>query len=296
MAQSEKKTEVQTEELESKKDGKSHSVADYLQAPRRKRRSYIVTALGAKTSEYQGSIESYIRGQFQNASVMHLKTVEDLLRAFKRQLLLAVIDDEFADRDVLLNLIARFKTQNANQSIPFLFLTKTPDRLIEGYGRILQPFQEGDDYINYTKFGISHITSRIRAGLLTQYKRRSRRYKIDINLKYFLLADDQMHSGRIVDLSVHGGLIESRDDHVFRMGEQLTLHLPVQSRQVGDQSEFLHIPCRVRRVLISGNVAGVSFEHLSEAQCFAITVFITELSRAQIMKRVPAPKAQAGRR
>ena len=197
---------------------------------------------------------------------------------------------------MLLNLIAKFKTQNANQSIPFLFLTKSPDRLIEGYGRILQPFQEGDDYINYTKFGIPHITSRIRAGLLTQYKRRSRRYKIDIGLKYFLLADDQMHPGRVVDLSVHGGLIEALDQHVFRMGEQLTLHLPVQSRQAVDQNEFLHISCRVRRVLISGNVAGVSFEHLSEAQCLAITIFITELSRSQIMKRAPALKVQAGRR
>jgi hypothetical protein len=296
VAQSEVDTKTETE-AQDKKDSKAHSVADYLQAPRRKRRSYVITALGGRTHEYRAGIEAFIKGQFKNTSVAHMHDTEDLIRAFKRQVLLLIFDDEFVGLEESLQLALKFKQWSKESSPPILFLTRNPESLIEGYRRVLAGFQEGDDYIQYSKFGLAHITSRIRAGLMFQYRRRSRRYRVSVDLKYYLLSDNQFHNGKVIDLSVHGGLIEASDGHVFRPGEQLKLHLPLLSGPGGsDRGEFLHLSARVRRVVISGSQAGISFEYLTELQSLAITDLITDISRRQLIKRAAVSKAQTGRR
>lgn len=296
MAQSDVDTKIQTDTQE-KKDSKAHSVADYLQAPRRKRRSYVITALGDRTLEFQAGIDAYIKAQFKNTSIAHMRSVEDLARGFKRQILLLIFDDEFMPLEESLQLALKFKQLSKEASPPILFLTRNPEALIEGYRRVLSGYQEGDDYIHYTKFGLAHITSRIRAGLMFQYRRRSRRYRVNIDLKYYLLSDDQFHSGKIIDLSVHGGLIEASDGHVFRPGEQLKIHLPIHSGVSGhERGEFLHISARVRRVAISGVQAGISFEYLTDAQSLAITELVMDISRRQLTKRATISRAQTGRR
>lgn len=296
MAQSETDPKVALDSHDGKKDAKANSVADYLQAPRRKRGNYVITALGERTVEFQGGIDAFVKAQFKNASLLHVKSTEELVKAFRRRILLVVVDDEFMDLPACLRLVAKFKSRGNAGAAPCLFLTRNPESLIQTYGQYLQAFQEGDDYINYAKFGLPYITSRIKAGLLFQYRRRSRRYKIDVPLQYILLSDDQKHAGRMIDLSVHGGLLEATDGYIFRVGEQLKLHMPLASGSLEKRGEFLHVSAKVRRVMISGSKAGISFEYLSEPQSLAITAFITELSRRQLTKRVGVPRVQAGHR
>jgi hypothetical protein len=94
VAQSEVDTKIDTE-IQEKKDSKAQSVADYLQAPRRKRRSYVITALGGRTLEFQPGIDGFVKSQFKNSSIAHMRSVDDLMRSFKRQVLLLIFDDEF---------------------------------------------------------------------------------------------------------------------------------------------------------------------------------------------------------
>jgi hypothetical protein len=296
VAQSEVDTKIETEAQE-KKDSRAQSVADYLQAPRRKRRSYVITALGARTLEFRAGIDAFIKTQYKNTSVANSRDVEDLLRSFKRKVLLLILDDEFVGIEESLQLALKFKKISKEASPPILFLTRNPELLIEGYRRVLAGFHEGDDYIHYPKFGLAHITSRIRAGLLFQYRRRSRRYRVSLDLQYYLLTDDQYHTGKIIDLSVHGGLIEAADGHVFRPGEQLKLHLPIFAGNGGhDKGEFLHLSARVRRVVISGTQAGISFEHMTEHQSLALTELVTDISRRQLAKRAAVARVQAVRK
>jgi hypothetical protein len=120
---------------------------------------------------------------------------------------------------------------------------------------------------------------------------------VSLDLKYYLLTDDQIHAARLIDLSVHGGLLEASDGHVFRPGEQLKLHLPIGATVSGsERGEFLHVSARVRRVVISGIQAGISFEYLTDQQSLAITELVTDLARKQLMKKAGPARGQAGRR
>jgi c-di-GMP-binding flagellar brake protein YcgR len=117
-------------------------------------------------------------------------------------------------------------------------------------------------------------------------------------LQYYLLVDDQMHPGRLLDLSVHGGLLRAEDGRVFRAGDQLKLYLPIARYLAVDDGDFLRLSAVVRRVLIGGTHAGVSFEHMSDAQTHRLTTFVIEMVNQQVGRRMapkPKPKAKAGR-
>lgn len=291
------KAQVETPELhDDRPKEKSGNVADYLAAPRKKRKSYVLMALAKGTSQdLSGGIEHYLRTNFKGVAISAPKTPDELFKNFARQIVLLIFDDEFMDLQEGLNMISEMKRKKSTSQVPVLFLTRQPDRLIEAYNKTLSPFQEADDYINHGRSEMNHILTKIRLGLTTNNRRRSRRYKIDMSLNYYLLTDDKMHSARLVDLSVHGGLIKTDDGKIFRLGDQLKLNIPVTEVLPTHTGDYLKISAKVQRVFIDGTQAGVSFEHVSEKQLFTLTKFLTEYVNEQSARRALAQKARAAR-
>jgi hypothetical protein len=160
---------------------------------------------------------------------------------------------------------------------------------------MLAPFQESDDYINHARSEPSHIYSKIRLGLTPNSRRRSRRYKIDMALNYYLLADDKQHPARLMDLSVHGGLLKSDDGKIFRLGDQLKLNIPITDILPSTEGDYLKLSAKVQRVFIDGTQAGISFEHVSDKQLFVLTKYLTELVNGQNMRRALVQKTRAAR-
>lgn len=295
MAQTEQ-DQIQGQELEDRPKEKGGNVADYLAAPRKKRKSYVLLALGrAAGQDLSGGIEHYLRTNFKGVALSAPKTPEELFKNFSRQIVLLVFDDEFMDLQEGLNMVSELKQKKSSSQIPVLFLTRNPEKLIEAYNKTLAPFHETDDYVNYGRDELNHVLTKVRIGLTTNFRRRSRRYKIDMPLSYYLLTDDKMHAARLVDLSVHGGLLKSDDGQIFRLGDQLKLHMPVTDILPTHPGDYLKISAKVQRVFIDGTQAGVRFEHVSDTQLLTLTKFLTEYVNEQSARKALAQRARAAR-
>lgn len=282
-------------EGDAKQKGKTTGIADYLAAPRKKRKSYVVLAMSrGMKSEMAPSITSFIRANFKNYAVTQAKTVDELRKLFSRQIVLLILDDEFAELESSLALVSELKQKKNTTVVPVLFLTRSPEALIPAYNEKLLPFHEADEYLNYSRMPLSHVLSKVRAGLMSRNRRKSRRYKVELPISYLSLTDDVQLPGRLLDLSIHGALVKTEDGRLFRMGDQIKLHMPLVGYLAPSEGEFLKISARVRRVFISGNMAGISFEHVTEKQLLTLTKYLTEMVNAQTVRRSVGTKGRAG--
>lgn len=268
-----KKVAVQDAE---KKEGRGR-VADYLQAPRKKRRSYVVAALSPATAHLYQGIDSFVRSQFKNTSVSQPSSIEELVKNFSRQVVLLILDDEFSQLDECLTIVGELKRKKSPTVIPTLFLSRKPQTLVSEYHKYLLPYHESDDLIDWNRAEIRHIFSKIRNGLSQQSARRSRRYKIDMPIRYYVVSDDKMHQGRLLDISMHGALLKSEENQIFRPTEQIKIFVPTLDLIPSYTEEYLRLSCRVRRVFISGTHVGVSFEYLNDHANLNLLTFITNL-------------------
>lgn len=301
-------------------DRKKTNLSDYLTAPKRKRKSYVVTAFSpAVPSEVDDRLLALIGSANKNLSVAASTSTDDLIRNLRRHVVLLLYDDEFMALEPGLNLIKTMK-QHTKTSAPVLFFTRRPQVLVEAYHKILLAFHEADDYLDYSRMSTAQIMSRVRTGIITKNRRRSRRYKVDLPIEYFdeksrfqpefdppdipglVLRYDhvsdqdveipphplelpvQGYPGRLIDLSMHGTLIAGSNERIFRLGEQIKIKIKLEAHKSVDSSEFLHLSAKVQRVLISGNTAACSFECLTLSQSDKLLKFLTEIVNEQNMQ------------
>jgi hypothetical protein len=273
---------------ESKKEDKKRQggVADYLSAPRRKRKSFIVMAFGKGVpSDLGGAVNSFVRSTFKNLAFSLPTTMEDLARQAARNISLMIVDDEFAPREELLALLRRIKEKKSGSNIPILFLTREVEELVKVYNKVLLPFHEVDEYVAFVGATQGQVFARIKAGVENHNRRRSRRYRVEIPVVFQVLGEEKLHPGRLLDLSVHGGLLKSDEGRVFKIRDQIKIHLPVSDLLPPTFGEFLRLSAKVRRLQISGERVGVSFEFMSESQVTVLTKFVTELVQLQLTRK-----------
>lgn len=284
-----------TSVADSKEKESKSKVAEYLQAPRKKRKSYVIIALGRGVrEELSHGVEAYLRAQFKGVALYVPRTEDDLSKAFNRQIVLMIFDDEFVDFDTGMGMMLDLKGRKNAQAVPVLFFTRQPTRLIAQYNQRMAPFHETDDYIVHPKADLSFVLSKIRNGLINQNRRRSRRYKTDITIKFFLLTTDKYHPGRIMDMSIHGALLKADDGQIFRPGDQLKIYLPITTFLLPEEGEYLRLSAKVRRVYIGGSQVAISFEYLSDQQLKTLTKFLLELVGDQMTRRGVGMKAKQG--
>jgi len=157
--------------------------------------------------------------------------------------------------------------------------------LIAKYNDILLPYQEADEYALYRGVPIGTVLARIKAGVENANRRRSRRYRVDIPVSYTVLSDPDPRKGRLLDLSVHGCLLQGGGSKIFNEYEQLKVHIPAQSLIPTTEGDFLTLSAKVRRVFISGEKAGLSFEYMTERQIFNLTNFLLEMVSRQVTRK-----------
>jgi len=278
-------------------------VADYLQAPKRKRKSYVVMALGKGVNIDTASVlNNFVKSQYKQFAVSNPKTIEELARQAARNLQLIVLDDEFGELNQCLETVKLIKQKKHDAMVPLLVMTRRPEELVLAYNKILLPWQETDEFVAHITSSQSQILARVKSGLEASNRRRSRRYKIDLNCRYSVLGEEKfdgdtlkptMREGRIIDISVHGCLLKSLDGRMFKPRDQVKIHLPVSAVISARDGDIVRLSAKIRRVFISGVQIGVSFEHMSDRQLYAITEFVTSLVALQVARRSIGGSARA---
>ncbi len=276
--------EKQEKKEEKKKSGGTFKIGEFLQSPKKKRRQFIQLAVSeGMDRDLVAAIQNFLRKQFPSLGVSAPANMSELKRQSGRNIVLLVIDDEFAPLPEVLGGVQALKSRKADQATPVLFLTRKPEELVAAYHEVLLPYQESDDFINYTGVTTDQILSRIKLGLELKGRRRSRRYKVNMPISCFHLTQNVSVPVAIVDMSVHGALLRASEGVRFRLGDQLRLSIPVSNYLTG-HGDFLKVSAKVRRVFISGDLVGVSFEYVSDHLSLQLSQFVVSLVNSQLSR------------
>ena len=274
---------MQDEKDQEKREG---DIADFLTAPRKKRKNYVIMATGKSFDPpLAKAMEGFITKSYPSLAVSQPPTPQDLQRQFGRNISLLILNDEFSPIDELMSMVKILKEKRRRESIPVLFLTRKVEKLVEIYQNTLLPYHECDEYVYYPGISRQRIFSRIKNGIDSQNKRKSRRYKVNFHASFFHLFQDQTIPGRVLDLSLHGAVVKAEASCLFREGDQIRMNIPVADYLGLSNGDFLKLSAKVRRVYISGNIAAVSFEYLSETQLHYLSSFLTGLVVRELQRQ-----------
>lgn len=268
------KSEAQQEE-----DSFQNKIEDYLTGPRRKRRNYVILGVSQGFNGIHKKIILATIGKlYPELAIAIPRNSDELTRQFSRNISLLILEDEFDKRDYLFELIKALKSKSPNKAIPVLFFTKNPKELITDYHRYLLPYQEVDDYIDSKSSSNSQIVTRIRNAVEYDQKRRSRRFQTDLEIRIFRLSKDDWTEGKLVDISMHGAVLESKESDVFREFEQIKLSIPSQKYSKSNDGDWFRLSAQVRRIFIAGTKVAVSFEYLTDKQYGMLCEFVTSVA------------------
>jgi hypothetical protein len=267
-------------------------MSDFLQVPKKKRRSFVVIASGPNLdAELSGAVKKFIESQYPQLNLLLVDSAEDLVKIASKNIILILVDDELAERPQTLSIIRFMKEQKTDGPLPSLFFTKNPAALITEYQAQLNLWHEVDDYISVSDIQRHALFSRIKSVLDHRNQRRARRFKTNIPVMFQILeSGEHKFHGEIVDFSLHGALIScAAHGHQFTLKDQLVVHFPV-SQFLKGQSDIMRVSGRVRRVLISGNKAGISWEHLSDIKAAMLTEMLTSLVNVSLARAAASVK------
>ncbi len=287
-----------TDEIENESGkeggGKRGNIADYLQMPRKKRKNYIIMAFREGFDEdLIATIGNFCRTTYQHFAVSQPTTLAELKRQFNRNITILMIDDELGEIPEVIEAVNELKVKRRADKIPVIFFTRNPSSLINAYHEKLLAFHEVDEYFNYPKMQKHEMLGKIKLGVEQQNRRKSRRYNVNLPVNFFHLNSGQSLPGKFVDLSVHGARLKVNKEFVFREGDQIKLSIPVSNFMKHDEGDYMRISARVRRVMMSGNTAAISFEHMSEHQFLRLTMLVTGIVNQQMMLQNKAAKKAA---
>ena len=277
------KDEAKSEKAKNPRDSTDGGVAEYLVAPKKKQKSYVIIAMAQNVSQdKRDAVARYIEGLGKGYVLVQPKTPDELARQISRQVHLMILDDTFAPRDRLLKLVKFMKEKKAADGLPVLFLTREPKEMTAAYRENLVAHQENDDYVDMKGQSPLDLVARIKQALEFRNRRRSRRFKIGMPVSFQVLGSEDWRKGTLVDISLHGAMLASKDSDIpFDLKSQVRLQIPVDDIFPPEEGEIFRLSCRVRRLSITGVSAGMSFEHVTERQLTLLTVFVTALAGAQ---------------
>lgn len=252
------------------------NISAYLSAPRKKRKNFVVLALSSHVrSDIKRSIEDYLKTNYPTLAVGHPRNDVEFRRYGNRNVSLVILDDQFMSQENMTANVKAIKTKNTKEAVPILFFTQNVERLINFYNKEFSAFQEVDDYCDYLKLDITKILGRVNVGIDHKNRRKSRRYKISLPLRFYLLRENKEVKGHMIDMSVHGGVVRAVEGTQFRVGDQFKMTIPARGILGSDSGEFLKVSAIVRRVFINGTSAAFSFEYVSERQNYDLIHFLT---------------------
>ncbi len=274
-------------------EDRTTQITDYLQAPRRKRKNFIILAMGKQVpKDLTRRIEGFIKSNYGQLATVHPESMADLRRLFGRNISLLIVNHDFVESETeLMKAIKSLKEMRRNERIPVLFLTKHPNQLIAAYQKYLLIHQELDDYVTYDTATVQTVLSRVRDGVEVSQKRRTRRFATNHQVTFFHLNLNEQLKGRIIDVSFHGANLVSDSPCTFKEGEQMLISIPIHEVESIHEGEFLKVSARVRRVFIGGDHVGISFEHMNENQAEKMARFVVGIASINLRGQTARLKA-----
>ncbi len=268
-----------------KEEGKKTDISAYLATPRKKRKNFVIFAVGANVdAQLMEKMDLFVKKNYPNLAVSHPRDLKELTRQFTRNISLLIIDDKFDHLESVISTIQMLKIKSKKEVAPVLFLTSDPGKLLAAYSTKLAPYQESDDYCDMRKQNASQVIGRLKIGIDQKNRRRSRRYSVSLPVTMYHLTKDESFKAKIIDLSIHGALINAEKMDCFKVADQIKLSIPASHLIGSSHGEFLRISARVRRVFIGGSTAGVSFEYVTEKQENQLTRILTSIAREDLVK------------
>jgi hypothetical protein len=261
-----------------KKPG-SPAMSDYLQAPRKKRKSFVAFGIGPNLDiDTISAIQKFFATQYPKLVVLTVKSPADLAKLATKNLVLTLLDDEFAQRAETLKAVRSLKENRTDAPLPTLFFTNDVPALIAEYQTQLPLWHEVDDYLNLSDSPRHALFEKIKACLEHRNQRRARRFKANIPITFQILdSGEHRFQGEIIDFSLHGALLSAAGkSHHFSTKDQLIIHFPL-SQYVHGKADFFRVSARVRRVIISGDRAGISWEYLTGEKVETLTEILTSI-------------------
>jgi hypothetical protein len=267
----------------------SNTVSNFLQAPRRKRKNYIIMALGKNFSEdIAADIESYARKAFPALAFSNPANPIELSRQFGRNISLLIISDDFESIDTIIDLVKTLKEKRRTERIPVLFLTKNAKSLVEKYHAHLASNEPIDDFIQYPGVARYKIFSAIKVCVDQKTQKKIKRYSISIPITMFHLTLNRDVEAELLELTLHSAVILSKEGLQLTSGDQLLLKMPAYDLAEHNSGDFFKISAKVRKVFITGNTASVSFEHLTEYRIRLLSQFLTAMVGHQLERKARA--------
>lgn len=275
---------------------KQKSIVDHLQAPRRKKKNYVTLALGNDIdSGLKQRIEYYIKLNHSNLSVIYVSDVKELAKMYTRQISLLIVSDSFVELGQKIEIIKRFKEKNRKSGMPVLFFTQDPDALTAVYNKKLMAYQEVDDFVVWDRKSDQHIFALIGSMLSQNHRfRRSRRFPVPFRVKYFDLRSSETYEGVLLDLSMHGALLQKHKlSPLLKDRDQLRVSIKLEGLSDLSHGESIHLSARVQRTAIGGEKAGISWEYMSEDKSTILLKLMTSVANGYMEKQSWAKKAEA---
>ncbi len=284
---------------ESPGKGKTmQSVVEHLQAPRRKRKSFVVMAAGPNSdADTINAIQRFMKSQYAKISFVVLNSLSDLVKYSSRNIILALVDDELEDRALTMQTIRKIKEKKTDDPMPTLFVTRNGTALVEAYRKELSRWHEVDEYIDLHESPRHTLFTKMRGILENKNQRRGRRFKVAMPVTFQVLdSGEKQYSGTLLDLSIRGALLSVEDGvHNFSAKDQLLIHLPI-GKFIKSDSDIFRISGKIRRVMISGTKAGITFEYVSDEKMTNLTSLIASIVDLSLAKSAATTRAKIARR
>lgn len=267
---------------------KQKSIVDHLQGPQIRKKNYVTLAFGSDVdSVVLEKIEYFINMKYEKLTVVKIKDLKELAKMYSRNILLLIISEKFAPLEKKIEIIKRFKLNHTETGMPVLFITGNSDRLLRFYNDNLLAYQEIDDYVESNMNTLALITNKVEQMLTKGSKRRSRRFPVPFRVSYFDLKSGKNYDGVIVDLSMHGALLQKhKKAPVFSLGDQIKVAIPLARRVDNLQGEKIYLSAKIRRVIIGGEKAGISWEYLSREKASDLLEYVTEVSNKHVEEQI----------
>jgi CheY-like chemotaxis protein len=175
-----------------------------------------------------------------------------------------------------IELARQIRASGRNQNTPIVLITGEEDRTV-----LVRAFQAGANFLLFKPIDRQRLLRLIRVteGMIQREKRQYHRVKV--GCKVSLQSGQERSSGKTIDLSLNGAMVQA--DSVFSVGSIIQIELELMRGK-----PVLRAAARVVRV-VGNNCMGLHIEKMPLAESAKLQEFLLPLIMAEVNVELPVP-------
>jgi CheY-like chemotaxis protein len=175
-----------------------------------------------------------------------------------------------------IELARQIRASGRNQNTPIVLITGEEDRTV-----LVRAFQAGANFLLFKPIDRQRLLRLIRVteGMIQGEKRQYQRVKV--GCKVSLQSGQERSSGKTIDLSLNGAMVQA--DSVFSVGSIIQIELELMRGK-----PVLRAAARVVRV-VGNNCMGLHIEKMPLAESAKLQEFLLPLIMAEVNVELPVP-------